>query len=148
MPLICLILLAVAAAITPAIAAGAEDEIRVVLDAQVAAWNRGDIEAFMSTYENSPETSFVSDQVLKGYDTVLERYEQKYGADGAMGRLEFSNLDFRVLSPQNILVIGSFHLTRDAAGGGDARGLFSILWAQVDGTWKIIHDHTSALDDE
>ena len=61
-----------------------------------------------------------------------------------MGRLEFSNLDFRVLSPQNTLVIGSFQLTRDAAGGGDASGIFSILWAQIDGEWKIIHDHTSA----
>jgi uncharacterized protein (TIGR02246 family) len=148
MPLIYLILLAVTVAITPAIAASPEDEIRVVLDAQVAAWNRGDIEAFMSGYENSPKTSFVSDRVLKGYDTVLERYQRTYGAEGAMGTLEFSNLDFRVLSPQNALVIGSFHLTRDAAGGGEARGIFSILWAHVDGNWKIIHDHTTALDEQ
>jgi len=131
MPLIRLIFIAVAVTITPAIAASAEDEISVLLDAQVVAWNRGDIEAFMSAYENSPETSFVSDRVLKGYDTILERYQRTYGADGAMGTLVFSNLDFRVLSPQNTLVIGSFHLTRDAAAGGDARGLFSILWAMT-----------------
>ncbi len=144
MPPVRLILLVLVVAIFPATAASPEDEIQAVLDAQVAAWNRDDLEAFMATYERSPDTSFVSDRVIKGYDTLLERYKQTYGAEGAMGRLEFSNLDFRVLSPQNTLVIGSFQLTRDAAGGGDASGIFSILWAQIDGEWKIIHDHTSA----
>ncbi len=145
MPLIRLILLALVVAIAPVIAASQQDKVQALLDTQVAAWNRGDLEAFMATYERSPETSFVSDRVIKGYDTLLERYKQTYGAEGAMGRLEFSNLDFRVLSPQNTLVIGSFQLTRDAAGGGDASGIFSILLAPVDGEWKIIHDHTSAL---
>jgi len=59
-----------------------------------------------------------------------------------------SKLDSRLLSPQNTLVIGSFHLTRDAAAAGNARGLFSIPWAHVDGKWKIIHDHTSAVDEQ
>ena len=48
--------------------------IRAVLDAQVAAWNRGDIEGFMDGYWRSPETVFVSgDTVTHGWQTVLDR---------------------------------------------------------------------------
>ena len=71
MPPVRLILLVLVVAIFPATAASPEDEIQAVLDAQVAAWNRGDLEAFMATYERSPDTSFVSDRVIKGYDTLL-----------------------------------------------------------------------------
>ena len=32
-----------------------EEDVRAVLDKQVQAWNRGDIEAFMTTYLDSPQ---------------------------------------------------------------------------------------------
>ncbi len=35
-----------------------EAEIRAVLSAQVAAWNRGDIDGFMNGYARSPATEF------------------------------------------------------------------------------------------
>ena len=37
---------------------GAEGEIRGVLAAQEAAWNRADVAAFMEGYEKSPELTF------------------------------------------------------------------------------------------
>ena len=36
-----------------------ESAIRGVLEMQQAAWNRGDVEAFMSGYESSEDTTFV-----------------------------------------------------------------------------------------
>src|SRR5690348_9705598 len=41
-----------------------EDDVRRVLDAQVAAWNRGDIPGFMRTY--APDTVFVGSEVTHG----------------------------------------------------------------------------------
>ena len=130
--------------VTTPLAASPRTEIEAVLGEQVAAWNRGDIETFMTGYDDTDTTSFISNTVIKGYNTLLERYRNTYGGDGEMGTLQFSDLDIRILSEQNALVIGRFELTRDPAGGGDAQGIFSLVWALTDGRWKIIHDHTSA----
>jgi hypothetical protein len=43
-----------------AVAANAPAEIRAVMTAQVAAWNRGDIDGFMAGYARSANTEFVS----------------------------------------------------------------------------------------
>ncbi len=40
-----------------------EAAVRKVLETQAADWNRGDIEAFMRGYHNSPETTFIGDRV-------------------------------------------------------------------------------------
>ena len=48
-------------------AATAESAIRAVLDAQAAAWNRGDLEGYMDGYDRSPDTEFVGgDTVTRG----------------------------------------------------------------------------------
>ena len=44
----------------PLLAASPEQDIRRVLDDQVAAWNRGDIPGFMEGYDKSESTTFVS----------------------------------------------------------------------------------------
>ena len=45
--------------------------VRAVLDEQVAAWNRGDVEAFMEGYARSSETTFVSGaNVVRGQLTL------------------------------------------------------------------------------
>src|SRR6202035_3119938 len=48
--------------------------IQAEIQSQSDAWNRGDIPAFMETYENSPDTTFIGATVRKGYDTILQRY--------------------------------------------------------------------------
>src|SRR5688572_18720137 len=53
--------------------------IRAVLDAQVAAWNRGDIEGFMDGYARSDDIVFISgDSLTHGWRTVLDRYKRGY----------------------------------------------------------------------
>src|SRR5579862_3781538 len=79
---------------------GAKDddaEIRATLNIQVTAWNRGDITAFMETYENSPETTFIGKTRAKGYAPILERYKKSYTSREQMGALTFSDLDVRLL---------------------------------------------------
>ena len=71
-----------------------------MLDAQVAAWNRGDIDGFMSGYRRSDDTTFVSgDTVTRGWQTVRDRYAKKYDSRAKMGTLTFSGLTITPLSP-------------------------------------------------
>ena len=115
---------------------------RAVLDAQVAAWNRGDIEAYMDGYDRSPHTVFVSgDRVSYGWQTVLDRYKKAYDSREKMGTLTFSDLEFRILSKDTVLVLGRWHLRRTK---DEPRGRFTLLFRKTKSGWRIVHDHTSS----
>jgi ketosteroid isomerase-like protein len=119
------------------------DAIRMVLYAQQAAWNRGDVDAFLVGYWQSPELTFSgSSGVSRGWDGVLTRYKKNYPDRAAMGELEFSALEFRFLGKDAALVLGKWHLKRQP---GDIGGVFTLVWQRFPEGWKIIHDHTSAV---
>jgi uncharacterized protein (TIGR02246 family) len=127
-----------------------EAAIRAVLEAQVAAWNRGDIPAFMASYEDSPETTFVgATSVNKGFTPILERYKQNYSTQEQMGTLTFKDLDIRLLpvasgATEYAVVTGRFHLERAAKGTATKDdGIFSLVWHKGAGGWKILLDHTA-----
>jgi hypothetical protein len=74
-------------------------EIRKVMDEQVSAWNRGDIDGFMQGYWNSDKLVFVSgDNLTYGWQPTLERYKKNYDSRAKMGVLAFSDLEIEVLS--------------------------------------------------
>lgn len=120
-----------------------ESNIRSVMDAQVKAWNRGDVEGFMAGYDASDETTFVGATVTKGYRGVLESYHRRYPTKENMGQLAFSELEVKPLGGEYAYVIGKWHLTRAASAGGDAGGIFTLLFHRTGSGWKIILDHTS-----
>ncbi len=118
--------------------------IHSVLEAQQTAWNRGDVDAFLSGYWRSPELTFSgSSGVARGWDGVLARYKKNYPDRAAMGRLDFSELEFRFLGPDAALVLGRWHLKREK---DDVGGVFSLVWQRFPEGWKIVHDHTSAVE--
>jgi ketosteroid isomerase-like protein len=115
--------------------------IRAVLDAQVAAWNQGDIDAFMDGYKKSESTAFVdSSGILRGWQAVLDRYHKSYPNRQAMGTLTFSNLEITVLSPSAALVMGHWQLQRQLGKPG---GVFTLVFRKFPEGWRIINDHTS-----
>ena len=119
------------------------DAVRAVLDAQVAAWNRGDLEGFMTGYWRSPDLEFYSgDAITLGWEQTLAHYKQRYQSQGReMGRLDFSALHVHT-NPSNVAwVSGHWHLKmKDGTGRG---GLFTLIFHKMPEGWKIIHDHTS-----
>ncbi len=64
-----------------------EAAIHHLLDQQTADWNRGDVEAFMKGYEDSPTTTFVGQTVQYGYATILERYRKLYTNPSGDGKI-------------------------------------------------------------
>jgi uncharacterized protein (TIGR02246 family) len=120
-----------------------EQAIRRVLSDQVQAWNQGDIDAFMNGYENSPTTVFIGKTVQRGYEAVRRRYHEQYPTPEKMGKLTFSDLSVNLLDAGYASVTGAFHLMRAQSAGGNASGLFSLIFRRTPAGWKIILDHTS-----
>jgi len=115
--------------------------IRAVMDAQAAAWNRGDIEGFMDGYWKSNETLFLSgDSVTRGWQTVLDRYKRNYDPREKMGTLAFTELEVRPLSDEMAIVIGRWQLTREK---DTPQGRFTLIFRRLPEGWRITHDHTS-----
>jgi uncharacterized protein (TIGR02246 family) len=120
------------------------DEIRTMLKNSEATWNRGDLAAFATDYEDSPSTTFVGKEVTRGgVQAILGRYQRSYGTREKMGTLTFSEIEVRELAPGYALAIGKFSLKRTPEGGGDASGRFTLVLKKTAAGWKIIHDHSS-----
>ena len=115
-----------------------------MLDAQVEAWNRGDLEGFMAGYWRSPDLVFCSgDTVTKGWDETLARYRKRYQAEGReMGRLRFDGIEVIPLGEDAALARGAWRLVM--TDGKEPHGLFTLLLRRLDGAWRIVHDHTSS----
>ena len=120
-----------------------ETAIRHLLNQQTIDWNRGDVDAFMQGYEDSPNTTFVGQTVQYGYAAIRDRYKKLYTTPAAMGKLTFSHLAIRVLEANYATATGNFHLERTTAGAGNADGIFSLLLKNEAQGWKIILDHSS-----
>jgi uncharacterized protein (TIGR02246 family) len=121
-----------------------EAAVRQVLAAQVAAWNRKDLEGFMEGYWHSPDLTFFSGAtVTSGWEPTLERYRQRYQSAGKeMGALTFSDLQVDVLNTEAAFVRGKWQLKM--SDGKTPGGLFTLVVKKRHGVWRIVHDHTSS----
>src|SRR5437870_11966735 len=123
------LLLAGAAAAEPAAA------IQKLLADQQAAWNRGDLEAYMDGYWRSPELTFFSGaSVTRGWQATLERYRKRYQAEGReMGKLTFSDVEVEPLGADVAFARGGWHL--DFREAKKARGMFTLLLKRLPQGW-------------
>jgi ketosteroid isomerase-like protein len=126
----------------PAAASPTAHAISALLADQAAAWNRGDLVAFMAVYAPTDDLRFASGgTVTYGWRATLERYQQHYPDKKTMGTLAFTDLVITELAPDAALAFGRWQLTREQ----DApHGLFTLTWKKTAVGWRIIHDHTSS----
>ena len=117
--------------------------IEGVLTTQQKAWNEGNVDTFLEGYWRSEELTFSGSQgIARGWNGVRDRYRKSYPDRAAMGKLDFSGLEYRELGPDAALVLGHWHLVREK---GDVGGVFSLVFQRFPAGWKIIHDHTSVV---
>ncbi len=143
------LLTTVARATGASTAAADEKDIRAVLDAQVTAWNKGDLDGFMAGYWNDEGLTFISGgEITSGWKKTKERYEKRYKADGKeMGKLTFSELHVETFSPNAAMMRGKFALTFEKEKDEKkktAGGRFTLILRKMPDGWKLVHDHTSA----
>ena len=117
--------------------------ILTVLNKSADDWNHGDLDAFATSYKNSPDILFMGRTIQHGYAQMLARYKSAYPTSDAMGNLSFTQLDVQPLDAHFATVTGNFHLERTAAGGGNANGYFLLVVEKTPDGWKIIRDSTT-----
>lgn len=123
-------------------ASGEEAAVRAVLDIQMKAWNRGDLEGYMSGYWNSPDLVFIGGATEnRGWQATLERYRKSYQSAGReMGQLDFPEMTIHMLGPDAAYATGKFHLKM--SDGREPSGRFTVILRKFTDGWKIIHDHS------
>jgi beta-aspartyl-peptidase (threonine type) len=116
--------------------------VQQVLEAQVKAWNKGDLEGFMVGYWKDEGLTFFSGKDrTQGWQATLERYRKKYQAEGKeMGQLSFADLDIHIVGDKTAWVRGRWKLMTSKETFG---GLFTLLVEKKADGWRIVHDHTS-----
>lgn len=110
---------------------------------QEHAWNAGDMNGFLAGYKNAPETMWMGRVLTKGFDNISAQYRQSYPDAAAMGKLTFSDLEPHVLDEIHGTLIGAYHLDRAKKYGGNADGVFSLVFEKTPEGWKIVLDHTT-----
>jgi ketosteroid isomerase-like protein len=119
----------------------AERSVRLILDQQTAAWNRGDLEGFMHGYWESDSLMYIGKSgVTYGYASTLASYRRNYGDTARMGKLRFDLIQVRRLSARYFHVVGKWSLKRSA---GDVGGHYTLLFRKIRGEWVIVSDHSS-----
>ncbi len=142
-----LLLIALASACASSTNSAKENEqtsaaVRAVLEAQAAAWNRGDIAGYMDGYERADTTTFVSgDTITRGWQTVHDRYVQRYDSRAKMGTLAFSELEIKPLSQFYAQATGRWQLAR---AGDTPHGRFTLLLRRTSNGWRIVQDTTTS----
>jgi len=118
-----------------------EEIIAATLDAQVAAWNEGNLEAFMDTYWHDDDLKFISGvDVTKGWSSTLKNYRERYSNGVGFGRLSLDKTDVQMVTDDVAVITGRFHHTDNEAS---ASGVFTLVMRRFDGLWRIVHDHSA-----
>ncbi len=123
-------------------------QIRATLDASADAWNRGDLDGFMSSYAPGEGTTFVGRRgLIRGPVEIRATYAPRFAPGApARGRLHFEQLEVDLLAPDVANAIAYYVLSVRTAAGRDstiARGPTSLVMRRLGGAWKIVHDHSS-----
>jgi ketosteroid isomerase-like protein len=133
------------------------EEIDGLIEAQVAAWNSGDLEGFTSVY--SEDCKFLSPSGLtEGRAQVLARYRRRYPDRAAMGTLRF---EFIEMVPASMEVESVFGLVKSTGIFGvsvaatwflsypdrdTASGLTLIIFRRTPKGWRIIQDASMSFE--
>ena len=125
--------------------ASSRKEIQVVLDKQIAAWNRGDIDGFMAGYWNSLDLVYLSNQkVVRGWQPLLNFYHEAFSPAGGkeMGTLKLSEEEINVFGKDTAIVWGKYTVT--SKDGKTRGGLYTLVMRKLSGGWLTVHDRTSS----
>lgn len=130
------------------------EEVRKLIETQVEAWNKGDLEAFTSVYAD--DAAFLSPTGLtRGRNEVLERYRKRYPDLKAMGRLSLEPIEMRPASGTEFTALGGARPSRvhgvsvaakwrisypQEPEKEPAEGLTLIVFRRTRDGWEIVQD--------
>jgi uncharacterized protein (TIGR02246 family) len=138
-----MILGALLAAFAAPIARAMADEVAdpvTLLQAQVTAWNRGDLAAFCEVYAD--DATFLSPSGLtRGRQAVLDRYRKRYPDKAAMGSLALDPIETRPTPTRDATVVSiAAHWSLSYPDKPVASGLTLLVMHRIGARWQIVQD--------
>lgn len=118
------------------------DVTKIVL-AQEKAWNKGDLDAYISYYRDADETEAILNGPVHGLPAIRNAYHASFPTREAMGTLEQSSVEVRELGEDYALALGHYRLDRPRKSGGSAEGHFTEIFQKTEAGWKIIFSETT-----
>jgi hypothetical protein len=131
--------------------AKALEEVRKLIETQMEAWNRGDLDAFTAFY--AEDAAFLAPTGLtRGRNEVLERYRKRYPDRKAMGKLRLEPIEMRPAVGTEFTLVGGAKPSRVHGVSVAARwelsypdkepasGLTLIVFRRNRDGWEIIQD--------
>lgn len=114
------------------------DCVKIVL-AQQDAWNKGDLDGYLSHYKNSPDTQAVLATLVRGFENIRNAYHINFPNKDAMGSIEDSEVDVKELGPNYAIATGKYHLNRSKKSGGAVDGTFMEVFEKTPNGWQIVY---------
>jgi uncharacterized protein (TIGR02246 family) len=118
------------------------DVVKVIM-AQQDAWNKGDLDGYLSHYKDAPDTQAVLANLVRGLDNIRGAYRANFPNKESMGSIEDTDVQVRELGDTFALATGRYHLTRTKKAGGPVEGTFSELFEKTAAGWKIIFSEST-----
>lgn len=119
------------------------DVVKVIL-AQQDAWNKGDLDAYLSHYKNAPDTQAILATLVRGFENIHSAYRLNFPNRESMGSIEDSEVEVRALGDNYALATGKYHLTRPRKSGGDVEGTFTEVFEKTPAAgWQIIFSQST-----
>lgn len=118
------------------------DVVKIIL-AQQNAWNKGDLDGYLSHYKDAPDTQAVLANLVRGIDAVRAAYRQNFPNKDSMGEIEDSEIEVRALGDTYALATGRYRLNRSKKSGGSAEGTFTELFEKTSNGWQIIFSQST-----
>lgn len=118
------------------------DVTKVVL-AQEAAWNKGDLEGYLSHYKDAPDTQAILSGPVRGLANIKSAFHISFPNREAMGTLDNSDVEVRGLGENFALATGKYHLTRPKKSGGNTEGGFVEVLEKTAAGWQVIFSETT-----
>jgi thymidylate synthase len=118
-----------------------EKEILHMLEKQVTAWNKGQIDGYMQGYWEHDSLLFIGAKGPRyGYVNTLKRYKEAYPDKDHMGQLTSVVTNMKRLSHRYYFITGTWELKRAV---GDVSGNYTLLLKKIKHHWVIVCDHSS-----
>jgi ketosteroid isomerase-like protein len=118
------------------------DVVKIIL-AQESAWNKGDLDAYLSHYKDAPDTQAVLANLVRGIDNIRGAYKQNFPNKDSMGAIEDTDIEVKALGDNYALATGKYHLNRPKKSGGPIEGTFMEIFEKTQAGWQIIFSQSS-----
>ena len=120
----------------------ARDGITKTITTSAQAWNRGDLDAFMDSYEPDTTTTYISrNGILRGRAAIRAAYADRFAPGASHGTLTFPSMEIDLVAPGVANVIGRWRLANGDSTVG--AGFTSLVMRLHNNAWRIVHDHSS-----